>query len=135
MSESENNDLLVQWLEFYRLGEENCFYRQTSNNQEDGAFDDVDSPASDGNTREDVNDTTPPAAPPLPGPDFRKDTSGSPLDGTRWQNNAKAKQLLDPMPKPSKEMLGLSWEKVNASQLVGELSFVLKLDRSIFHIQ
>ena len=135
MSESENKDLLVQWLEFYRLGEENVFYQQTSNNQEGGAFDDVDSPACDGNTKEDGN-APPPRPPPLPaGPDCRKDTSGSPLDGTRWQNIVQAKQLLDPMPKPSKEMLALLWEKVDISQLGGELSFILKLNRSIFHIQ
>ena len=48
MSGSDNKDLLDQWLEFYRLGEENVLHQQISNNEEDGAFDDVDSPAIDG---------------------------------------------------------------------------------------
>ena len=77
---------------------------------------------TEGNIKEDGNDPTSPPVPippPLPGSDFRKDRS--PLDGTPWQHNVQAQQLLDPMPKPSKPMMGLVWQKVNMTELVGEL--------------
>ena len=58
---------------------------------------------------------------PMPPPLFNRQRS--PLDGTPWQHDAHAQQLLDRMPKPSKPMIGLPWKKVE--RLRGAISIIL----------
>ena len=48
---------------------------------------------------------------PMPPPLFNRQRS--PLDGTPWQHNVHAQQLLDKMNKPSTPMIGLPWKKVD----------------------
>ena len=74
---------------------------QENGQQTREASDDIDSVEPDSDVPDGI---------PMPPPLFNRQRS--PLDGTPWQHNVHAQQLLDKMNKPSKPMIGLPWKKV-----------------------
>ena len=60
--------------------------------------------------------------------------NGPPLEGTAWQDNEHAQQLLDTTTKPAKPMINLPWKKVKRLMRESGISFSLFLFNVYFSL-